>query len=177
MAWRWRKGDNRSQESLWASMGRLRWCTPRWAMHSGCCALPAQRGVLKHMKYIEWLSDTLAAPSPIGMSVFCRVTRLFFYKTIKLKRQNTGEFILLFNLTAWKKQKNKQNPQWLLHPIPPPYVPPLFQRLCTGKTKKECGYLPWGLAEPLAVTTVGTAVYTDTLPGAEHSASAPALCK
>lgn len=95
----------------------------------------------------------------------CRVTRLFFYKTIKLKRQNTGEFILLFNLTAWKKQKNKQNPQWSLHPIPPPYVPPPFQK---GKTKKERGYLPWGFAEPFAATTAGTAVYTDTLPVAEH---------
>lgn len=83
---------------------------------------------------------------------------------------------MLFNLTAWKKQKNKQNPQWLLHPIPPPYLPPPFQKLGTGKTKKECGYLPQGLVEPFAVTTIGTAVYMDTLPVAEHNGSAPILC-
>lgn len=79
----------------------------------------------------------LLPPFPTGTGI-CRVTRLFFYKTIKLERQNTGEFILLFNLTARKKQKNKQNPQWFLYPIPPPYMPPPFQKLCTVKTQKEC---------------------------------------
>lgn len=39
-------------------------------MHSGQHALPAQRGFLKHMKYVEWLSDVLAAPSPTETSVF-----------------------------------------------------------------------------------------------------------
>lgn len=63
----------------------------------------------------------LLPPFPTGTGI-CRVTRLFFYKTIKLERQNTGEFILLFNLTARKKQKNKQNPQWFLYPIPSSFL-------------------------------------------------------
>lgn len=76
-------------------------------------------------------------------------------------------------MTAQKKQKTKQNPQWLLYPIPAPYVSP-FQKLCTGKTKKEPLQ---GLEELHAVTPMDTAVYRDTLSLAAHTGSAPDLCK
>lgn len=46
----------------------------------------------------------LATPSPIGTDIF---VYCFFCKTIKLRRQNTSEFIVLFNQTAWTKEKNK----------------------------------------------------------------------
>lgn len=140
------------------------------------CSSSTKRDFKTHE--VRWMAERHACCSlPHRTQCICSITRLFFYKTIKLKRQNTGEFILLFNLTAWKKQKNKQNPQWSLHPVPPPHVPPPFQKLCSGKTKKERGYLPGGLAEPFAVTTAGTAVYTDTLPVAERNGSAPVLCQ
>lgn len=77
-------------------------------------------------------------------------------------------------MTAQKKKKTKQNPQWLLYPIPPPYVSPPFQKLWTGRTKKE---RLQGLEELCAVTPMGTAVYMDTLSVAAHTGSAPDLCK
>lgn len=151
-----------------------------YSMVGNACRVPCSsstKSVFKTHEVCQMAERRACCSLPHRNQCICRVTRLFFYKTIKLKRQNTCEFILLFNLTAWKKQKTKQNPQWLLHPIPPPHAPPPFQKLCTVKTKKERGYLPQSLAEPFAVTTVGTAVYTDTLPVAECNASAPVLCK
>lgn len=84
VAWRWRKGDSVDKESVWAPTGGMvllhHCCTPRWVMSLECHALLPQRGFLKHLKCVEWLSNMLAAPSAKGSSIFVETQGFFSTK-------------------------------------------------------------------------------------------------